>query len=80
MMHDAPRSGRGHRLRLLSLIVGDRSPEFLVFALMFGLLAAGALLLFAATEEPWLLVAVPVLDPRYCRLGASAPPDLNHSV
>ena len=58
-MHDAPRSDRGHRLRLLSS--GDRSPEFLVFALMFGLLAAGALLLFAATEEPWLLVAVPVL-------------------
>ena len=41
--------------------MGGRSPEFLVFALMFGLLAAGALLLFAATEEPWLLVAVPVL-------------------
>jgi hypothetical protein len=42
-------------------LMGGRSPEFLVFALMFGLLAAGALLLFAATEEPWLLVAVPVL-------------------
>jgi hypothetical protein len=40
--------------------VGGRSPEFLVFALLLGLLAAGALLLFAATEEPWLLVAVPV--------------------
>ena len=41
--------------------MGDRSPEFLVFVVVLGLLAAGALLLFAATEEPWLLVAVPVL-------------------
>jgi hypothetical protein len=41
--------------------VGDRSPEFLVFVVVLGLLAAGALLLFAATEAPWLLVAVPVL-------------------
>jgi hypothetical protein len=43
------------------MIVGDRSPEFLVIVLVLGLLAAGALLLFAATEAPWLLVAVPVL-------------------
>ena len=41
--------------------MGDRSPEFLVFVVVLGLLAAGALLLFAATEAPWLLVAVPVL-------------------
>jgi hypothetical protein len=44
-----------------SLIVGARSPEFLVIVLVLGLLAAGALLLFAATSAPWLLVAVPVL-------------------
>jgi hypothetical protein len=43
------------------MIVGGRSPEFLVIVLVLGLLAAGALLLFAATEAPWLLVAVPVL-------------------
>lgn len=43
------------------MIVGGRSPEFLVIVLVLGLLAAIALLLFAATEAPWLLVAVPVL-------------------
>jgi hypothetical protein len=41
--------------------VGGRSPEFLVIVLVLGLLAAIALLLFAAWDAPWLLVAVPVL-------------------
>lgn len=41
--------------------MGGRSPELLVIVLVLGLLAAIALLLFAATEAPWLLVAVPVL-------------------
>jgi hypothetical protein len=44
-----------------SLIVGARSPEFLVIVLVLGLLAGGALLLFAATSAPLLLVAVPVV-------------------
>ena len=43
------------------VIVGGRSPELLVIVLVLGLLAAIVLLLFAATEAPWLLVAVPVL-------------------
>lgn len=41
--------------------MGGRSPELLVFVVVLGLLAGGALLLFAATSAPWLLVAVPVL-------------------
>jgi hypothetical protein len=41
--------------------MGGRSPELLVIVLVLGMLAGIALLLFAATEAPWLLVAVPVL-------------------
>jgi hypothetical protein len=43
--------------------MGGRSPEFLVIVVVLGLLAAGALLLFAVSspDRVWLLVFVPVL-------------------
>jgi hypothetical protein len=53
--------GRGGRRSVF--VMGGRSPEFLVIVVVLGLLAAGALLLFAVSspDRVWLLVFVPVL-------------------